>query len=71
VDDVFDIADEIERLIGIENGKTWREKKRKSRRVTVVRVDRGKAQVHVKGFKMTWIEPIMVFLEKYERVHKG
>ena len=47
VDDIFD---EIDRLIGIENGKTWREKKRKSRRVTVVRVYRVIGLVRVKGY---------------------
>ena len=67
VDDIFD---EIDRLIGIENGKTWREKKRKSRRVTVVRVDRVNGLVRVKGYTMEWWLSVMELFARYERLHK-
>ena len=67
VDDIFD---EIDRLIGIENGKTWREKKRKSRRVTVVRVDRVNGLVRVKGYKMEWWRSVRELCASYERLHQ-
>ena len=67
VDDIFD---EIDRLIGIENGKTWREKKRKSRRVTVVRVDRVNGLVRGNGYKLEWWLSVMELFARYERLHK-
>lgn len=71
VENELDLLNEIERLLVVEDGKTWREKKRKSRRVTVVAVDRAKGLVCMKGFKMAWWLPILEFFEKYERVYKG
>lgn len=66
----LDLIDEIDRLLAIEPGSTWREKDRKSRKVTVIAVSRALNHVRVMGFRMEWHMHIMEFYAKYERVHK-